>query len=299
MIHNRTLNFFLIFFIIFEFACSSIGNSVQENRKFLETFIGDYYQNAKVLNTNNFFEKQSSHYKYLVIRNNENGTVNVKEIDISFYAYSNKFREDVSRLYYDKGPQKYNIYEKVKYGEGRRKIDSSDLEVEYTNFSIRNAQSSDLLNAIEKFIASKAEAQQLLHEKTTYSQTPDEGLWKLEEIHLKDGQDGIRWKHYPSGTPVRNYPHTEFSPNKNTLEYSRIYAFEDYSYKKIFKDIPSAIKLYSSKEYTLYYYPLEILDAQNESLISSEKNKQLSLYKINLPIIIYKKKESMKDESKR
>lgn len=299
MIHNRTLNFFLIFFIIFEFACSSIGNSVQENRKFLETFIGDYYQNAKVLNTNNFFEKQSSHYKYLVIRNNENGTVNVKEIDISFYAYSNKFREDVSRLYYDKGPQKYNIYEKVKYGEGRRKIDSSDLEVEYTNFSIRNAQSSDLLNAIEKFIASKAEAQQLFHEKTTYSQTPDEGLWKLEEIHLKDGQDGIRWKHYPSGTPVRNYPHTEFSPNKNTLEYSRIYAFEDYSYKKIFKDIPSAIKLYSSKEYTLYYYPLEILDAQNESLISSEKNKQLSLYKINLPIIIYKKKESMKDESKR
>ncbi|HMV42493.1 MAG TPA: hypothetical protein PK079_14540 [Leptospiraceae bacterium] len=299
MIHNRVANFFLLFFIIFQSACSSIGNNLLENRKFLEGFIGDYYQNAKVLNTNSFFEKQSSHYKYLVIRQNENGKLSVREIDISFYAYTNKFKEDVTRLFFDKAPPKYNIYEKVKYGEGQRKIDSNDLEVEYTNFSIRDAQSTDLLSAIDKFISSKTDAQQLFHEKVTYSQTPDEGLWKLEEVHLKDGQEAIRWKHYPSGTVARNYPHTEFSPNKNTLEYSRIYAFEDYSYKKIFKDIPSAIKLYNSKDYTLYYYPMEILDAQNESLISSGKNQQLSLYKIKLPIIIYKKKESMTDESKR
>ena len=108
---------------------------------------------------------------------------------------------------------------------------------------------------------------------------------------MKDGQESIRWKHYPSGTPARNYPYSEFAPNKNTLEYSRIYAFEDYSYKKIFKDIPSGSKLYNNKEFVIYYFPGEKLDPVDENLIYA-KNKQLTLYKMDLPLIIFKKKES-------
>jgi hypothetical protein len=124
-----------------------------------------------------------------------------------------------------------------------------------------------------------------------YTNTPDEGLWKLEETELKDGREAIHWKHYPSGTPARNYPYTEFSLNKNTLEYSRIYAFEDYSYKKIFKDIPSGSKLYNNKEFVIYYYPDEKIDPMEENLISAKNNK-LTLFKMDLPLIIYKKKES-------
>ncbi len=263
-----------------------------ENRKILEIFVGDYYQKAKILNTNNFFEKPSSHYKYLVIRTGNAGSLKVKEIDISFYSYTNKFLEDVNKLFSEKAPAKFTIYEKIKYGEAKRRKGSTDLDVEYTNFSIRHSQSSDLIGGLEKFINRKIEAQQLFHEKVTYTITPDEGLWKLEETELKDGEEAIRWKHYPSGTPARNYPYTEFSPNKNTLEYSRIYAFEDYSYKKIFKDIPSGSKLYNNKEFIIYYYPGDKLDPQEENLISAKNNKQLTLFKMDLPIIIYKKKES-------
>ncbi len=291
MIHNCKKTFFLFFFPILLFSCQTFTTSDAENKKFLEIFTGDYYQKTKILNTNNFFEKASSQYKYLVIRSGEAGNLKVKEIDISFYSYTNKFIDEVNKLFSEKAPLKYTIYEKVKYGEGKRKKGSSDLEVEYTNFSIRHSQSADLLSGLEKFINRKMEAQQLFHEKVVYTNTPDEGLWKLEETELKDGQEAIRWKHYPSGTPARNYPYTEFSPNKNTLEYSRIYAFEDYSYKKIFKDIPSGSKLYNNKEFAIYYYPGEKIDPLEENLISAKNNK-LTLFKMDLPLIIYKKKES-------
>lgn len=291
MIHNCKKTFFLFFFLILLFSCRTAEISDAENRKFLEIFIGDYYQKVKVLNTNNFFEKPSSQYKYLVIRPGNSGNIRVKEIDISFFSYTNKFLEEVNALFSEKAPPKFTIYEKIKYGEGRRKKGSSDLEVEFTNFSIRQAQSSDLLGGLEKFINRKTEAQQLFHETITYTNTPDEGLWKLEESELKDGRDTIHWKHFPSGTPARNYPYTEFSPNKNTLEYSRIYAFEDYSYKRIFKDIPSSSKLYNNKEFVVYYFPGEKLDPVDENLIYA-KNKQLTLYKMDLPLIIFKKKES-------
>jgi hypothetical protein len=291
MIHNRKKYFFLFFFPILIISCKTFVTSDIEKKKFLEIFTGDYYQKAKVLNSNNFFEKPSSQYKYLVIRPGEGPTVKVKEIEVYFYSYTNKFLGEVNSLFSEKAPPKFTIYEKVKYGEGKRSKDSADLEVEYTNFSIRNSQSSDLLGGLEKFINRKTEAQQLFHEKVIYTITPDEGLWKLEESELKDGQEAIRWKHYPSGTPARNYPYSEFAPNKNTLEYSRIYAFEDYSYKKIFKDIPSGSKLYNNKEFVIYYFPGEKLDPVDENLIYA-KNKQLTLYKMDLPLIIFKKKES-------
>ena len=108
-------------------------------------------------------------------------------------------------------------------------------------------------------------------------------------MQSKEGQENIRWKNYISGTPARNYPYTEFFPNKNTLEYSRIYSFEDFSYKKIFKDIPSGSKLYSNKDFAIYYYPNEVTETKDQSIT---KNKQLILYKTDLPIIIYKKKEN-------
>ena len=291
MIHNRKKYFFLFFFPILIISCKTFATSDIEKKKFLEIFTGDYYQKAKVLNSNNFFEKPSSQYKYLVIRPGEGPTVKVKEIEVYFYSYTNKFLGEVNSLFSEKAPPNTTIYEKVKYGEGKRSKDSADLEVEYTNFSIRNSQSSDLLGGLEKFINRKTEAQQLFHEKVIYTITPDEGLWKLEESELKDGQEAIRWKHYPSGTPARNYPYSEFAPNKNTLEYSRIYAFEDYSYKKIFKDIPSGSKLYNNKEFVIYYFPGEKLDPVDENLIYA-KNKQLTLYKMDLPLIIFKKKES-------
>ena len=84
-----------------------------------------------------------------------------------------------------------------------------------------------MITGIDKFIHRKTEAQQLFHEKISYSITPDDGLWKSEEILLKDGQEFTRWKHFPSGTLERNYPYTEFHPNKNTLENSR-FEIQDY-----------------------------------------------------------------------
>jgi hypothetical protein len=299
MIHKCKRIFFIFFFPILWIACKTVPFSEKINAGFLENFKGDFYQKSKVLNANSFFEKPSSHYKFLVIREGDSNNLKVKEIDISFYAYTNKFLEEVSTRFPEKAPPKYTIYEKVKYGEGKRKNDSTDLDVEYTNFSIRQSQSSDLLGGLDKFISRKTESQQLFHEKVSYMITPDEGLWKSEEIQLKAGEEATRWRNYPSGTPVRNYPYTEFSPNKNTLEYSRIYFFEDYSYKKIFKDIPSGSKLYTNKEFVVYYYPGEKFDAKDSNLIDFEKNnKKLTLYKTDLPLIIYKKKESTIDEPK-
>ena len=293
MIHNCKKYFLLIFFLFFWISCKTVS-FVTSNKKVSSTqFIGDYFQKSKVLNPHNFFEKPSSQYKFLVVRGAENGNLKVKEIEIFLYAYTNKFLEEVNAVYPEKAPPKFTIYEKIKYGEGKNKDDSSDLEVEYTNFSIRQSQSSDLITGIDKFIHRKTEAQQLFHEKISYSITPDDGLWKSEEILLKDGQEFTRWKHFPSGTLERNYPYTEFHPNKNTLEYSRIYSFEDYSFKKFFKDIPSGSKLYTNKEFVIYYYPGEKFDPQDANLIYFTKNnKQLTLYKANLPLLIYKKKES-------
>ncbi len=212
----------------------------------------------------------------------------VKEIDISLYSYTNKFLEEVNVLFPEKAPPKFTIYEKIKHGEGKLK-GTSELEVDYTNFTLRQSQNSDLLGGLEKFLTRKTEAQQVFNERITYSLTPDEGLWRLEEVQSKEGQENIRWKNYISGTPARNYPYTEFFPNKNTLEYSRIYSFEDFSYKKIFKDIPSGSKLYSNKDFAIYYYPNEVTETKDQSIT---KNKQLILYKTDLPIIIYKKKEN-------
>lgn len=261
--------------------------------EFSKNFTGDYFQKSKVLNSNNFFEKPSSQYKYLVIRPDDTGNLSVKEIDISFYVYTNKFLGEVGRPFPQKPLPKYTIYEKVKYGVGKKKNNSSDLEVEYTNFSIRQSQHSDLMVAVDKFLAHRVEAQQLFHEKVSYTATPDEGLWRSEEIQIKEGKESIRWKNYSAGTLDRNYPHTEFFPTKNTLEYSRIYSFEDYSYKKIFQDIPSESTLYSNKEFVIYYFQGDKFDQQDSNRIYSAKtNKQLILFKTDLPLIIYKKKES-------
>jgi len=41
----------------------------------------------------------------------------------------------------------------------------------------------------------------------------------------------------------------------------------------------------------IYYFPGEKLDPVDENLIYA-KNKQLTLYKMDLPLIIFKKKES-------
>lgn len=289
MIHNYKQDFFLFFFLLLGVSCNSFSNPGSASGNFSGSFVGEYYQKAKISNSNNFFEKSSSHYRFLVVSPGKEKSLQVKEIDISFYAYTNRFIEEVNYLFPDKSPSKFTIYEKIKHGEGKQINENSDLEVQYTNFTLRQTQSSDLLGGLDKFLNRKTEAQELFNERITYSITPDEGVWRFEEVQVKEGQENIRWKNYQGGTPTRNYPYTEFFPNKNTLEYSRIYSFEDFSYKKIFKDIPAGSKLYSNKDFVVYYYPSEIFDPNEQSFI---KNKQLTLYKKDLPIIIYKKKES-------
>lgn len=242
-----------------------------------------------------YFDKGAAEYSFLDIRESKGNTYFIREIDIALYAYTPSFLESVDKIFPGKAPSRYFIREKVRYGRGKLKKDGQTVEVEFDKFSLRTFESQDLLSALEGFGLIKPEQTAGIREKNLYTFLPEGGIWKSEEVEYREGQTPLRWRHFSEGGMLKSFAYTEFSPNKSNVQYSRIYMVEDYLFKKLSTDAAETIRLFQNKEHILYYHPADKLSMEELNSMYSNKNKAISFFKTDFPIIIYKKKETTDD----
>ncbi|NUM41300.1 MAG: hypothetical protein HUU45_06645 [Leptospiraceae bacterium] len=264
------MKIYILIIALFSFSCisetekdtSSVknlfpdGNQVYFTKSGFKNFSG--YFDTKFKKDSPYrqeWENESGFVKFLLF-SFENNKIQVKEIEVSIFSYSDKFLKSVESSFPKNAPRKYKVTEIIRSGKGEEKRNPSGIQVDYDTYNIREYEGDDLQLVIQNFSQKKETP---IHYKETmfYLKLKDGTLWKgLEFITRKNG-DLMVWKNSQGGTST-DYAYTEFSPNKNIIEYSKISSYSDFKYKPLPNDdnYISGCTLFLDGHIYYFYSPL-------------------------------------------